>query len=152
IGHPALAVGQLDRLGLGLTWLALPSESDGFSGYYKQYVIGPDRCSPHCSPALFTNESFRVSVAAPIGAEGRELRARLFQPSLRISDIESGDEQGGATAGALRPTSWSCLSPLCPVPDRGGNPGENVVVTLTAPAWGFGDLLYPVNVAYATAQ
>ncbi|HEX8527761.1 hypothetical protein, partial [Allosphingosinicella sp.] len=57
IDHPAFAVGQLDRVKLGLSWLGLPPDADGFLGYYRQYVVGPDRSIwPSCLP-LFTNES-----------------------------------------------------------------------------------------------
>jgi hypothetical protein len=135
IEHPAFLL-PLESLTLELDWNGLPTAPDGFAAYYRQYVVGPDRriVNPYRHP-LLTNESFLVDLCAPVGPGGCEAKgAMLF----------GWDETGTlAPSSAFIVTRDGASDGKCP--DRA------LTMTLAAPALGFGDSIYAVNIAHATA-
>jgi len=234
IDHPALAAGTIDEVRLGLTWLGLPPDPDGFTDYYRQYVVRPDRS---VGAPLITTKSFTVDIKAagrvlngaslftpiaesssasptpapvsepapapvpvhepvatdpiepeampvaadipqsptdPAGSEedpgaapGAQPAQALFPapaPALQSAAMSAGqsgairdeappppaDPSAGDTA-ALRGTSWFTIGAV-DVGAGGGSVGSGIRVTLTGPAYGFGDSLYPANLAYAATQ
>lgn len=128
IDHPAFSLG-IDQVTLELDWSGLPAGSDGFSGYYRQYVVGPDRAvvGPG-NEALFTNASFVVE----LGPSEVLRNAPLFAPG----------------SGALDPSSHFAFDLGEP---RGTGAARHLSLSLKAPPYGFGDTLYAVNVAHAVA-
>jgi hypothetical protein len=136
IDHPLLASGAVRRVQVNVDWAALPPDPTGFTGYYAQYVVGPERrvVDPAVEP-LFTNDGFRVDMVAPFGTEGRRLRrARLFA------------DAGGAQT-ALLPTSSFVID--AGTGEAAGEDPQAAILVLEAPPYGFGDDLYPANVAHA---
>ncbi|MEA3042703.1 MAG: hypothetical protein QOH47_541 [Sphingomonadales bacterium] len=160
VDHPVLRR-PLDRLLLRLDWAALPPGPDGFAGYYREYEV--DLARRLRDPPLFTNLSFMVTMAAPVAGWDRARLRPLFAPADPAAvppaaapppDIFDPDERfdapppAPAAAGPLSPTSWFAAAasdaPGGPVPDH-------LLVTLATPPEGFGDAVYPANVAHATA-
>jgi hypothetical protein len=155
IDHPAFAAGTVDRIALGLAWAGVPAGSEGFAGHYANYFVGPDRLVRRSQP-LFTNASFRVEISGPLAAAPLE-RVALFAdaPGELPQPVAAADGSFTATdpaslpaeAGPVAARRWFALQA-----DGSGPPAERgILVTLTAPEAGFGDAVYPVNVAYATA-
>ncbi|HEX8580186.1 MAG TPA: hypothetical protein VF655_11420 [Allosphingosinicella sp.] len=131
IDHPAFSLG-IDEVTLELEWSGLPVGDEGFLGYYRQYVVGPDRVVVDPSVHLFTNDSFVVELGpATAVSEIPRRNAQLFTPKK----------------GALDPISRFTFGRG----DLGGGPGKHLSLALTEPAYGFGDPLYPINVANAAA-
>lgn len=160
IDHPVLTR-PLERLLLHYDWAALPPGPDGFAGYYREYEVDLDRRLRH--PPLFTNQSFMVTIAAPVPGWDAALLRPLFAPADPAAtppvaepppDIFDPDERFAAPpvlpapAGPLAPSSWFAAAasgaPDEPIPDH-------VLVTLATPQEGFGDAVYPANVAHAAA-
>jgi hypothetical protein len=178
IDHPAFAAAPLDRLDLGLSWLGLPPDPDGFTGYYRHYVIGLDReLSPY---PLFTNDGFRVDLCVPVGGGKRFGNVPLFDPPEATPPIErevappepppveapagTAAEGGAAEAAApappddgagdtqaLRGTTWFRVDSGAPAAGGDLCPNGSILVTLTEPPYSFGASLYPANVAYASS-
>ena len=151
IRHEELFAKQIATLQLGIAWFDLPQNADGFKGYYRDYVIGLDG-KPQ--PGLFDNSIFRVAI---------EVR----NPGSWTID---GDGSPPAPTGlCLFRTLPLCdttepAAPLCPhtvfafgeyeIGDHVAPPyyrpaDSALMVRLTAPAYGFGDDLYSVNVLNA---
>jgi hypothetical protein len=177
IDHEAFAAAPIDRIALGLIWLALPADADGFAGYYRQYVVRPDRTLS--TEPLFADDMFRVDACAPVGS-GKMLRdQRLFTPvseapppapaeayeGMEVSETADGvpaasdvlqkasappDPTAGDTR-ALRGTSWFAFDGDSPPGSGDECPNRAILLTLTGPEHGFGDALYPANLAYASA-
>ncbi|HYJ82156.1 MAG TPA: hypothetical protein VEW26_04840 [Allosphingosinicella sp.] len=136
LDHPVLARGGIERLDLTLRWTNPPPHADGFTGYYRQYVVGLDRRVHGPDEPLIRNDSFRVRLAAPVARGVQETDYLLFS---------------GGASGRVDPVSGFTLSAGpsdSPPPPAEGRP--SVRLTLTGPEHGFGDLLYPLNVARAT--
>jgi hypothetical protein len=134
IEHPALARGGLDRVALTLDWADPPPHCDGFRGYYREYAVDLDRRVRRPGHPLFRNEDFRVRFSARLAGGPASAEGPLFP--------------GAAVDGPVPSTSEFELAAGAPAADA-VPPG--VRLTLTAPAFAFGDLLYPLNVARATA-
>jgi hypothetical protein len=183
IGHPAFEIVRADCVALGLTWLGLPADWFGFTTYYEQYRVGPNRVDESCLASLFTNRSFRVRVSAPVRPEGRILDdVALFttkvlrEDEAPISDGSADDEpsslasapespvpapspcdpgpyvEGPGDTFALRATSWFILGQDSSKSGPGQCADRFLTVTLTDPPYAFGDSIYAVNIAYATAE
>lgn len=160
IDHLMLAR-PLDRLLLRLDWAGLPAGRTGFAGYYREYAVDLDRRLRDYP--LFTNLSFTVTMAAPVPGWDATRRLPLFAPAgpgatpavaAPPPDIfEPGERFGAAAAaepaphGPLALASWFAAAasdaPAGPIPDH-------LFVTLATPQEGFGDAIYPANVAHAT--
>lgn len=153
IDHPVLAARPLDRVLLRMDWAGLPTGRTGFEGYYREYVVDEDRRLR--DPPLFTNLSFTVTMAAPVPGWDAARPLPLFLPAdgAAAPDIFAPDERfetpppPPAPDGPLAPASWFAAAasdaPAGPVPDH-------LFVMLESPAEGFGDAVYPANVAHAT--
>jgi hypothetical protein len=170
VSHPAFALPSTTDIALALRWSGLPTQPGGFDDYYRQYVIGPERYHV-VGRILFDNGCFEVCLSGP---GGKPERFSLFQAPPRDG---RGDPEGGYE-GEEPPTelplsiapSWTqSVAPPPPIAGTGdtlvlagtswfsflgsaGSPatGSAVNLALTAPPYGFGDSLYPANVAYAT--
>jgi hypothetical protein len=163
IDHPVLEQ-PLERLLLRFDWAALPPGPDGFAGYYREYALDLDRGLR--DEPLFTNLSFMVTMAAPVPGWDATRLLPLFGPAdtgamppvaVPPPDIFDPDARFGATppapaaGGPLAPASWFAAAgagppdaPQAPLPDH-------LLLTLATPPEGFGDAIYPANVAYAVA-
>ena len=173
IDHPAFTAAPVDRIELGLSWLGLPPDPDGFTGYYRQYVVGPDREVSHYP--LFTDEGFRVDLCAPVGAGKLIRNVRLFDsaqapepapPETPIVDpvpIETlpgdapaavapaaPDDRAGDTE-ALLGTTWYRVDDEAPAAGGDLCPDGALLVTLAEPPYSFGASLYAVNAAHASS-
>jgi hypothetical protein len=146
IRSPELFVKRIDALDISIGWFDLPPNTDGFKGYYRDYVIGLDGKE---QPELFDNAVFRASIA-------------VVNPGQWTID-------SGNTDLFLFRTQPDCVetlpdAPLCPAtcfdfpadtiqsnsPPAYYNPSDGAVrLTLTAPSYAFGDDLYAQNVLYA---
>ncbi|HEY7809684.1 MAG TPA: hypothetical protein VIA98_04830 [Allosphingosinicella sp.] len=131
IDHPAFSLG-IDEVTLELEWSGVPAGDEGFLGYYRQYVVGPDRVIVDPRVPLFTNESFVVELGP------HSLVSELPRRTAQLFTSE---------AGAVAPISRFTFGPG----DLGGGRERYLSLTLTEPACGFGDPLYPINVATAAA-
>lgn len=134
IEHPVLARGGLDRVGLILEWADPPPHRDGFLGYYREYAVDLDRRVARRDQPLFRNEDFRVRISARMAAGPVSSEGPLFPAAT--------------SHGPVPPVSEFELAADAPAADA---VPAGVRLTLTAPAYAFGDLLYPPNVARATA-
>jgi hypothetical protein len=155
VDHPAFAAGTVDRIALGLAWAGVPAGPEGFAGHYANYLVGPDRIVRRSQP-LFTNASFRVDISGPLAAPPlRDVALFADAPGELPLPVTAADRMVPLTDPALLPTDWGPVSPkrwFALQADGSGPPAERgLLVTLTAPEAGFGDAVYPVNVAYATA-
>lgn len=138
IGHPELFDRLPDRIGLTLPWVGLPSDPRGFAGYYRQYRLGPDRRPTY---GLFTNRSFEIAVALR-GASPWQLGPAEAQAQPLF--------HSEGAAAPLAPATTIDLHPVAdPVPDPPDPATARLRITLTAPAYGFGDELYAPNLMNA---
>jgi hypothetical protein len=145
IGKEELFAKRLAALDLTIGWFNLPANADGFKGYYRDYTIGLDGLP---EPDLFDNAVFlgSIEVVNPgtwtIVGDDTDLCLFRTQPFCNSTDAE----------GTLCPST--CFD--FPADVLAGNtppdyytPADGVLrVTLTAPAYGFGDDLYAQNVLY----
>ncbi|HEX8262357.1 MAG TPA: hypothetical protein VF547_05730, partial [Allosphingosinicella sp.] len=135
LDHPVLDRGRLDRVAVTLRWADPPPHPDGFTGWYRQYRVDLDRRLHDEGAPLLRNDSFAVRLSAPVGQGRKEGEYFLFST--------------GGGDGRVAPLSTFSLTAR-----EGAEPGRRgasgVRMTLSAPEHGFGDLLYPVNVARAT--
>ncbi|MEA2880294.1 MAG: hypothetical protein QOF14_5490 [Hyphomicrobiales bacterium] len=146
IRHPELFTKTLHRLTVTIQWLGLPTHPSGFAGYYEQYVIGTDR-EPISQP--IDNRSFRAMFsvrgdlpwALPLPAESGA--------SVYLFRTDPPGNMPNAW-GRLVPTT-SLTFEIPPISDT--RPREPLAaalrLTLSEPAFGFGDELYPPNVLNA---
>jgi hypothetical protein len=135
VSHPVLARGGLERIRLSLAWADLPPHPEGLAGYYREYVVGLDRELHRFDDPLFTNQVFRVRLETPLGSGVASAEFPLFP--------------GADAAGPLPPVSTFELAADLAEDVRGTD--RALRLTLTEPGYAFGDVLYPVNVAHATA-
>lgn len=133
--HPALRAGTIDRLALTLAWADPPADPQGLYGHYLEYVVGPDR---HLrNEPLFHNHVFQVRLEAPLA--GGTALFRLFPTAAAAGPIPPSSTFAVAAAGAEGSAAAAR--------DIAGG----VKLTLVAPDYGFGESLYPINVAYAAS-
>jgi hypothetical protein len=135
--HRALRAGTIDRLALTLAWADPPADPHGLYGHYLEYVVGPDRRRRQRNEPLFHNHVFQVLLEAPLA--GGSASFRLFPTAAPAGPLPASSTfavpAAGAEAGAAEAQGIA-----------GG-----VKLTLIAPDYGFGESLYPINVAYAAS-
>jgi hypothetical protein len=132
IAHPALS-GGVEQVGLALRWAEPPPHGDGFSGYYRDYVVDLDGIVSRPGAPLFRNDLFRVAIEAG----GREAA-----PDLPLFP-------GSGSSEPVAPVSEFSINPG-PPDDSASPESGSVRLTLTEPSHAFGDLLYPANVLFAS--
>ncbi len=146
-----LFVKMLDWIQMRIGWFNLPQNSDGFKGYYKYYVIGPDGKE---TKDLFDNQVFRGAVT--VQNPGYWLVQNVFiepPPSLP-EDVylfrtrEDCQNSIPTKDGKLcADTGFDTLkvTPLEPSPYY--NPDDSSIrLALSEPSYGFGYDLYAQNV------
>ncbi|MCP3063928.1 baseplate J/gp47 family protein [Myxococcus sp. K38C18041901] len=164
--HSELFVKRLDTLSLALDWFNLPSDKEGFAGYYRDYTVGPDGLP---TENLFDNTSFSVDlrVLRP-GAWTLQPLAAPSSPPCPVSP-PSDDVPKEGVRGCLFRTKPDCDTPppeprgtLCQdtvlkqfdvapgtPPDYYDPATSALELRLATPSYAFGDSLYTVNVLNA---
>lgn len=137
IQAPELFVKPLSSLSLSITWAGLPADSDGFQGYYRSYVVGPDG---QPLPAAIDNTSFLADFSLNTPGLWRladSPPAPLFQTSAGAC-LPAGPVL--QTSVLALPVVGPCTAPPYYDPASGA-----LRMTLAAPAWAFGQALYAAN-------
>jgi len=156
---PELFVKPIDRLSVSVTWAGLPVTSTGFQGYYQNYTIDAD--GKVASSPLFDNTSFRVafSVANPgywDVAEGPDPYLFQTMPAPALSGFPASGFQMDMTAPspAAPVQRVSLLGVPNIVPQTAPpyyKPSTSALkLTLTAPSYAFGNILYSSNLMAAS--
>jgi hypothetical protein len=163
--HPELFVKRLKTFALDLTWFDLPRDATGFTGYYRDYVIGPDGKLPTEEPQS-DNQKFQADFRGKRPTEEPLFDNQKFQADLQVRN----------------PGTWKLQQqpPLClfrtEAKDSGDGPlrGEtlfddltverrkrpdyydpalsSIRLELTAPSYAFGNSIYPQNVLNAVIE
>jgi hypothetical protein len=152
ITAPELFIKVPSRLALTIDWAGRPLTSTGFAGWYKDYVVDGD--GQVSATPLFDNSSFRAGFA-------------LRQPGLwQVSDpapLYLFQTTGSSTAASglgPAPAAPVAARSLLAVPGiaRSRTPPtyldtttNALMLTLSDPAWGFGDTLYARNLMAASS-
>ena len=147
VAHPALAEPVLDRVVLTLDWAEMPAE--GFAAYYRDYLLGPDRRISAPGHPLFDNGRFRVAASPPGGGT---IDLALFQSRTTVVEDVFAPASFQPTRTETRPAAdgpVSRTSTFAFAPAATGRTEPAVQLRLSAPDYGFGDALFPANVAYA---
>ncbi|AKF86916.1 hypothetical protein MFUL124B02_35695 [Myxococcus fulvus 124B02] len=164
--HTELFVKRLDTLSLALDWFNLPSDTEGFAGYYRDYRVGPDGLP---TENLFDNTSFSVDlrVLRP-GAWTLQPLVATSSPSCPVSPPSDDAPEDGVRCCLFR-TKPDCDTPppeprgtLCQdtvleqfdvapgtPPDYYDPATSALELRLATPSYAFGDSLYTVNVLNA---
>jgi hypothetical protein len=156
VQHGELFVKRLATLRLGIQWFNLPTNEDGFKGYYKYYVIGPDG---HREPDLYDNQVFRGGLGVqnpgfwsfdelcPDAASPPPPDVYLFRTREDCADPVP-TEAGMLCADSTFAPEVYCCKPL-PYYD----PDESAVrLELAAPSYAFGNSIYSQNVLNAVIE
>jgi hypothetical protein len=153
IRHQELFAKRIESLRLTVSWFNWPPNQDGFAGYYRDYVIGLDG-KPQ--PGLFDNAVFRVAIG-------------LQDPGIWCFAADSPSPESDLCLFRTLPLCQTTepIAPLCPetvfvfdgydISDHAAPPyyspsNSALTVRLTAPAYGFGDDLYAINVLNAVVS
>ncbi|MFN7898285.1 MAG: hypothetical protein ACK5N0_01280 [Synechococcaceae cyanobacterium] len=123
----------IDSLSIDIYWHNLPVNAHGFADYYQAYVIDADG-QRHLPGSLFPNSCFQVDVQLMTSAHSR------LQPSNQTSRLALFP-----SAHALESCSHLSLNDL-----QGMGKVSCLRVTLSEPAYGFGDSLYQANIMEAS--
>ncbi|MDB5600918.1 MAG: hypothetical protein JWN71_2962 [Xanthobacteraceae bacterium] len=136
---------RIETLGLTIDWFGLPANDYGFTGYYRDYVIGLDGQKQN---NLFTNDVFLTKI--DVQNHGSWIVNPKDGKNLYLFRTTTDPKK---PPGSLCPTTeftfptWK-IEHETPPPYY--LPAEGAIrVTLTAPAYAFGDDLYTQNVLYA---
>lgn len=141
-----LFVKRIDTLRLTLDWFDLPANADGFKGYYRDYKIGLDGRE---QKDLFDNAVFRGSIAVMNPGSWKITGDNTDLCLFRTQPLCEDTEPAGALCAATAFDFPSTVIGDNPLP-RYFSPADGAIrVTLTAPAYAFGDDLYSQNVLYA---
>ncbi len=146
IAAPELFVKVPKTLSIALTWFALPPNSDGFTGWYRNYLVDLD--GKKQDKQLLDNTSFSVGMTvhnagtwtlAALSAE----QSYLFRTVSGQSCVTPPDAKGALcqTTEFLNLTVESADRPTY------YDPASSAIrIALAAPSYAFGDSLYAVNV------
>ncbi|MFA5964706.1 MAG: hypothetical protein WC804_11870 [Sphingomonas sp.] len=172
ITAPELFVKAIDTLSVVINWAGLPVTSTGFKGYYQDYVLDADgNVSP--SP-LFDNRSFRATFSlvnpGPWLVDRSAPSQALFATEPLVLTTAGATLPGFMMPAATRPSA----PPPPPEPDPAAplasdvrlrvpiappvdgvpayyNPATSALrLTLAAPAYAFGNILYTSNLMAAS--
>jgi hypothetical protein len=159
IRHSELFVKTIESLLIRVFWFNLPPNDDGFRGYYKYYVIGPDGSR---EPNLFNNQVFRNSLSvqnpgtwsfgefASPGAYGTSPPQEdyyLFRTRENCTD-PTPTEAGTLCADTVFAPTVSAVTP-----PRYYDPEDSAFkLELTAPSYAFGNSIYSQNILNAVIE
>lgn len=133
---PELFLKPLSNLSVRIGWADLPITQDGFAGYYKAYMIDADGKT---APApLFTNASFQVELSV-------QTPGLWTLPPMTLALF-------GAATPEIPVPVFSTLHAPTPVISPQADPisANALTMTLTAPSYAFGNMLYNANMMSAT--
>ena len=170
--QPELFSKQLTSLRLRVDWFDLPPNETGFTGYYRDYLIGLDG-RRHPRGQLLNNQSFLVNIS--VQSPGRWTVQNASIPCPQLDDpiseanrpapqekydylFRTKDKAGQCRMPENdRPLcSWTRFSDLkvCPatVPDFYQPTDSALTLELVAPNYAFGNDLYPQNVLSAVIK
>jgi hypothetical protein len=158
LSNPELFVKVPAALTLSVEWYSLPPNSTGFKGYYGDYCRGMDGLK---TPNLFDNTTFRCwidvkkpglwDIPAPNPTTAQLYLFNTMPPDLFNSPPPVATATIPEGTGTLaRVTRFSSL-PITPTPGVAFYSAADTALrlTLTAPAYSFGNLLYAPNVLNA---
>lgn len=143
---PELFVKQVASFSMAINWTGLPVTSNGFTGYYQAYVIDAD--GQRIPGGQFSNASFTVGMGV-VNPGAWQIDSTwsgyLFQttPGVPLPAI------------SCMPLAQTVLSPpvAASTPTDYYKPAMSYIgLTLTQPAYAFGDVLYAPNVMAASLQ
>ncbi|MCE9672074.1 baseplate J/gp47 family protein [Myxococcus stipitatus] len=156
IRHAELFIKKPDTLCLTLDWFGLPQDETGFSGYYADYVIGPDGLP---APSLFDNQSFMADLSVlqpgswtlqPLDSQsstGTPTDGGVVSSYLFRTDTDSTPEPKGKLLDSTTLENFT-LQSNSPPPYYDPN-ASALELRLTTPPYAFGDSLYTINVLNA---
>jgi hypothetical protein len=156
ISHEELFARTIDKLQLDLNWFNLPSNKDGFQGYYRDYVIGSNG---QFQSNLFNNGVFHGGLS--IQNPGKWfLSGSSVCPEVPAKDVDVLLFRTQPDCNDTRPAE-----PLCPVTAfdtltvcRSTPPlyydaaTSAIKLELTSPSYAFGNDLYAANVLNAVLE
>ena len=165
ITAPELFVKTIESLSVAISWAGLPVTSNGFKGYYQDYVLDADGA---VSPVpLFDNRSFRAAFSAinpGLWTVADETPQPLFSTEPLILPLPPGTTSGSIATPL--PTGSSEPDPAAPVMrdvllrvpisplDQAPayyNPATSALrLSLAEPAYAFGNVLYTSNLMLAS--
>lgn len=175
ITAPELFAKAIDTLSVVINWAGLPVTSTGFKGYYQDYVLDADgNVSP--SP-LFDNRSFRATFSLVNPGPWLVDAAAPSQPLFATEPLVL-TTPGATSAGFMMPATTRPSSPPPPPPPPEPDPAAPLAsdvllqvpigppvadvpayynpatsalrLTLAAPAYAFGNVLYTSNLMAAS--
>tara|TARA_R110001599_G_scaffold253766_1_gene454085 strand:+ start:9013 stop:13143 length:4131 start_codon:yes stop_codon:yes gene_type:complete len=148
---PELFVKAPSEIRLTIEWVGLPTNSLGFTGWYKDYVINDD--GTRVPQGLFHNDSFKGT----FGLTGSGLWNIANDPEVFLFQTQTaGDSSAGAgpaPSGVLQDFSelkFSCHRETSP-PAYFNPTASELRLTLTEPKYGFGASIYSRNLVAASA-
>ncbi len=146
IRAPELFVKIPATLSVALSWFALPPNTDGFTGWYRNYTVGLD--GKEQQTQLLDNTSFTVGMT--VENHGPWTLATLTAEQSYLFRTEDG--VNCVTPPALkgtpcRTTEFLDLSVTAADAPAYYDPAASAIrIALSAPSYAFGDSLYAVNV------
>lgn len=157
IHHSELFSKQLSALSIGIEWFNLPADPTGFTGYYRDYVIGLDGVRVP-KRQLFDNQKFHVTidVQSP-GSWTLPLESRQpSPPKIRTHELFR-TQLGPARCGPPQKDGKLCHETrfedlpiqLHSIPDYYQPSDSALKIRLAAPDYAFGNDLYAENVLNA---
>jgi hypothetical protein len=154
VRHRELFVKTPATFELGIQWFNLPPNEDGFEGYYKYYVIGPDG---RRESGLYNNQVFRGSLGVQYPGSwsfGEPDPNAASPPPLDVYLFRTRQDDPFPTeAGALCADSAFTPEVYCLTPPPYYDPDESAVrLELNAPSYAFGNSIYSQNVLNAVIQ
>lgn len=152
IRHEELFAKTVNNLKIYVTWFNLPANKNGFQGYYRDYVIGPDG---NVQRDLFNNLVFQGGLS--IQNPGRWfLNGSAICPDVPVESVgvflfrtgHDGIDNPPLPAGALSPLTAFDTVTVCPsTPPNYYDPAASAIkLELTGPSYAFGNDLYAPNV------
>lgn len=140
---PELFVKTVTSLSLSVAWVGLPVTTDGFAGYYQGYTLDADG-NAATSP-LFTNQIFQVQfgLANPCAWTLATTATQLFATQTASASN---------AAPPLLPVSVLTVPGIAaqPVPPFSDPAKARLQLSLAAPAYAFGNVLYARNLFAAS--
>lgn len=157
IRHSELFVKTLDWFQMRMSWFNLPQNDDGFKGYYKYYVIGPNG---HPQPNLFDNRVFRGKITVQNPGSWSVRNVPTGSPPVDPADVYLFRTRDDCLNPIPTPdgrlcsdTDFDTLKVIPAEPPKYYNPADTSIrLQLSEPSYGFGYDLYAQNVLNAVIE